>query len=491
MKAQRQYVVREREIDVVKMIFNALSHWRFLFIVGVICAVLVGIKQYRDDVATAQANIQAQFDAANAPEITIEYLESQLSDELLQNVKNAVNYREIMSQRQKYMDESIYINIDPYSVDVTYLTYTFATTRTYQSVKEYLTSDEMIAEIANNIGTDIEPQYIAELYSISETDYSSYMVIKVLADTVEECEKLADSIEDVLKKYSNTLETYSETDSIILKSRVSNTIQDSSLVLARATYVSEIYNNMTMYNGFCAGFNDIQMQLCTMLSSERDNSISSINPVEEEIVEKTPVDTSYIDTNVHVKPSVKMILIGFIAGVMIGFAICALVYNISKCIHGADEVKYLFDVPVLGTVKVSTLQKKKVFVAVDTMLDRLAAGRNKYLNYSQQLQLVYSNILVNCRNKQIKEVYISGSEMECVPQKLLEELKIKLEAADICIKWGKNISYDAEAMLEMVDLGACILFEVENRTKCEEIVKELTQCEQNSVNMLGLVMVQL
>ena len=154
-------------------------------------------------------------------------------------------------------------------------------------------------------------------------------------------------------------------------------------------------------------------------------------------------------------------------------------------------MKYLFDVPVLGTVKVSSLQKKKVFVAVDTMLDRLAAGRNKYLNYSQQLQLVYSNILVNCRNKQIKEVYISGSEMECVPQKLLEELKIKLEAADICIKWGKNISYDAEAMLEMVDLGACILFEVENRTKCEEIVKELTQCEQNSVNMLGLVMVQL
>ena len=255
--------------------------------------------------------------------------------------------------------------------------------------------------------------------------------------------------------------------------------------------MNEIYSNMNIYNSFFAGFNDVQVQLCKMMLAERAEMVSSVNPAEEIVEEKTPVDTSNIDTSIHVKPSIKMMLIGFIAGIVIAFAIRTLVYTISKCIHGADEVKYLFDVPVLGTVKVSSLQKKKVFVAVDTMLDRLAAGRNKYLNYSQQLQLVYSNILVNCRNKQIKEVYISGSEMECVPQKLLEELKIKLEAADICIKWGKNISYDAEAMLEMVDLGACILFEVENRTKCEEIVKELTQCEQNSVNMLGLVMVQL
>lgn len=491
MKAQKQYVVREREIDVVKMIFNALSHWRFLFIVGVICAVLVGIKQYRDDVATAQANIQAQFDAANAPEITIEYLESQLSDELLQNVRSAVRYKETGEQRQEYIDESIYINIDPYSVDVTSLTYAIANANVYKSVKNYLPSDEMISDIATAMETDIETQYIMELYSISETDGVTYLTIKVVADTPEESALLADNVNESVLAYADTLATVGEGQNMVLTDRVSSTVVDASLIALRASYVNEIYSNMNIYNSFFAGFNDVQVQLCKMMLAERAEMVSSVNPAEEIVEEKTPVDTSNIDTSIHVKPSIKMMLIGFIAGIVIAFAIRTLVYTISKCIHGADEVKYLFDVPVLGTVKVSSLQKKKVFVAVDTMLDRLAAGRNKYLNYSQQLQLVYSNILVNCRNKQIKEVYISGSEMECVPQKLLEELKIKLEAADICIKWGKNISYDAEAMLEMVDLGACILFEVENRTKCEEIVKELTQCEQNSVNMLGLVMVQL
>ena len=91
MKRQNNYYVEQREVNLKRMITTVLYQWRIILVVALIAAVLMGMKQYKSDVAAEEARIQAAIAAANAPEVTVEYLESQLIPQQIQNVKTAVD----------------------------------------------------------------------------------------------------------------------------------------------------------------------------------------------------------------------------------------------------------------------------------------------------------------------------------------------------------------------------------------------------------------
>ena len=137
-------------------------------------------------------------------------------------------------------------------------------------------------------------------------------------------------------------------------------IIDNDLINLQASYNSEIYSNTNMYNGYYGGFSDTQKQLFQMLMEARQNGdISIYSDAKEQAEAPLSGDASAIDTNIYVKPSVKMILTGFFAGAIIAYAVCALGYTVSKAVHGADEIKYLFGTTVFGTVRMAPYRRKK------------------------------------------------------------------------------------------------------------------------------------
>lgn len=493
MKKQSHYIVEEREVDVKEMFFHALSYWRFILIVALIGAALVGAMKYKKDVAAAEANIQAQMDAANAPEITVETLEAQLSSVEIQDVWNAVQYRQLLKQRREYIDASVYMNLNALKENVVYLTYEITASEAARVMKEfenYLAGSSMAEKIVAEMGLDTEAIYVAELICMEATDNENYFILKICADSKDECASLADNVEKQIVSYVDYLKTKEkfEDTSVILVERRQEVIRDEDLLAKQSEYIGSFYDDMKEFKKYNSNFNNEQKALFEMLRRGKykiDNSLyaTEIEPEEKETVE--------IDTTVNVKPSIASIIAGFLAGAIAAFACRAFLYTISKNIHGEDEVKYLFGTTVFGVVDASAHGKKRLLSVVDRLLKRIKVGRKKKLSYETQLQLICTNILIFCKNNGITKVHLSGSEMKKVPSVVLKTIRETLEKAGIEVSNGNGVAYDADSLMELAEKKNGILVEVSEKTSCEEIAKELNLCRQNEVSILGVVLVEI
>lgn len=496
MKKQNNYYVETREIDVKRMLVHTLTYWRWILIIALAGALILGVTQYRKDVTAAKNSIQAQIDAANTPVPTVDSLSAQLTADQVQNVWNAVNFKAYADSRTAYMNESVYMNLDPYNEDVVYLNYEiYSDNPAYvlSQLSNYIGSEELAEKISKDMGLTIANKYVMELYTITYSDNISRFTVKVCADDAEECDKLSDSFDRIVTEYvSEPGKTEDEAkNSLVLTERTADVAIDANLQNLQASYNSEIYNNTNTYGALYGGFNDVQKALFQLLTEQKENTTSSIYDAgadEQEVV--LSGDASAIDTTVHVNVSIKMIITGFLAGAIIAYAIFALGYTISKAIHGVDEVKYLFAVPVFGNIRMAAFTKKRKGEAVDTAIDKLNYGRKKYLNSAQQMQMVYSNLLLSCKNKNVSEVYLTGTELERIPQSCISELVSRLKAQQITVTVGNSILYDAESLMKMAACGHAVFVEIENVSKCEEIAKELNLCIQNHIEVMGIIMTQ-
>lgn len=491
MKKQNNYYVEEREIDVKRMLIHALTYWRVILVVAVLGAVILGVKQYRSDVTNAKNNIQAQIDAANTPVATIESLEERLSPDTIRNVWNAVNYKTFADERTTYMNESVYMNLDAYNENVIYLTYNVYSSKAASIIDmytDYLMSEQMAEKVCEKMQTIVQSKYIMELYTLSSSDGTSNFKVQVCAASEEECESLADTIDHILLDYQEFVKKIDADVQVEKETRIADIIIDSELLSLRTSYNTEIYNNMSMYNGLLNSFNDTQKALFNLLMEKRQNSVASLYGDQETEETVLSGDASAIDTTIHVRPSIKMILTGFLAGTVIAYAACALRYTVSKSVHGMDEVKYLFGIPVYGNIRVADYRKKRIGACLDTAIDKLNGERGKYLDSDKQMQMVYSNLLLNCKNNDIKEIYLTGSKLELVPEKCITELVNQLKGQQIQVTVGNSILYDAESLLKMAEIGHVVFVEMEEKSDCESIAKELNLCVQNHIQVMGMIL---
>lgn len=493
MKKQSHYVVEERQIDVKEMFFHTLSCWRFILLVAFIAAALVGVMKYKSDVSARQAEIQAQIDKANEPEITVEMLEEQLSNYEVQSVWNSVQCKELLKQRRTYMDSSIYFNLDAFKENVVYLTYDISSAEAENVIKElekYLSGSAMAEKIVAEMGLDTEAVYVSELIKIEDTDAAAYFTLKVCADSAEECASLADNVEKQIASYMESLkgkEAFADL-SVTLAERRADVIQDEELLAKQNEYIISYYEDMKDYKKNNSDFNDVQKSLFEKLTKGKYKIDNSLYEKEIEAEEK---EAAEIDTTVNVKPSIAAIIAGFLAGAIAAFAIRAFLYTISKNIHGEDEVKYLFGTNVFGVVDASSHGKKRLAAPVDRLFKRFKAGSKKSLTYEEQLQLVCTNILIQCKNNGVDKVHLSGSEMKKIPAVLINTLRETLEKAGIEVSNGKGVAYDAESLMSLAEKKNGILVEVSEKTSCAEIAKELNLCRQNEINVLGVVLVEI
>lgn len=493
MKKQSQYIVEEREVDVKEMFFQALSYWRFILIVALIGAALVGAMKYKKDVAAAEANIQAQIEEANKPEVTVEMLEDELSNEEEQEVWNAVQLGQFLKQRRGYIDSSVYLNLNAFKVKASYVTYRVTGTEAVAAVadmKKYLIGLEMAKAVVKELGLDVDAVYVQELIQIEENADMAELTFRIVADDRKECDALVESVGKQLQTYVNVLKESTEyVDIGIVCTEVREEVEkDDNLLAKQNEYIVGFYDDMKTFNKCKDGFDDTQKSLYKKLTKGKykiDNSLyeTEIEPEEKEVVE--------IDTTVNVKPSIASIIAGFLAGAIAAFALRAFLYTISKNIHGEDEVKYLFGTTVFGVVDASAHGKKRLLSAVDRLLKKVKTGRKKSLSYETQLQLICTNILICCKNNGITKVHLSGSEMKKVPSVVLKTIRETLEKAGIEVSNGNGVAYDADSLMELAEKKNGILVEVSEKTSCEEIAKELNLCRQNEVSILGVVLVEI
>lgn len=171
--------MEEREIDLLDMIADILSHWRGLVVALVIGAVLMGglsyVKSYQNiqNIQNAQPiEEETTLDAA-----TVEKQLMQLEETLEESQKAAVlttmdDEREYI-WKENYAENSVYMQLDPFNIAQRQLVYQIKATEENQNQSLGTT----YGDVLDNVGmynwveekTGVPAAYVKELITVSTT----------------------------------------------------------------------------------------------------------------------------------------------------------------------------------------------------------------------------------------------------------------------------------------------------------------------------------
>ena len=170
--------MKEREIDLLDMIADILSHWRGLLIAIVLGAVLLGAFSYTRSYRNMQnmQNMQSQeAENTSEDEMAIEEKLAQLSENLddsqLTAVLKTVDDAKEYALKKQYVQDSIYMQLDPMNVAQEELIYNIqekdenGSQRLGTIYRNTLNSVGLYDWIEQQTG--LEAAYVGELVSVS------------------------------------------------------------------------------------------------------------------------------------------------------------------------------------------------------------------------------------------------------------------------------------------------------------------------------------
>ena len=109
--------MKEREIDLLDMIADILSHWRGLLIAVVLGAILMGAFSYTRSYQNAQNMQPQEAEDASEGEMAMEeqlaQLRESLDDSQLAAVLTTVDAAKECALKKQYVQDSIYMQLDP------------------------------------------------------------------------------------------------------------------------------------------------------------------------------------------------------------------------------------------------------------------------------------------------------------------------------------------------------------------------------------------
>lgn len=469
MKKQDGYYVKSREIDLKRMLWWIARQWRKLLVFSVVCACVMVTWKYIQDERAHMAAYQAAL-AEQEANASVKALEESLTEEEMLGVNTAFYYWKRAEEASDYLSNSFLLKMNPYEINMSNIYYQISDQQIPGELKQFISSERFLNNLKEELGWDIKNIYLLELFELKEE--GNRTVISIQADTQENCELLTQQTMKIVEgQFGNAIEeayyTMGVTNNLDLV-KLFNDIYDNE------------HTSITIYNNYEVGINDKQRALLIKMQTE------ALGGGAEELSIEEPKVIELEKTHL----SKKIFLLGAAAGILIGAVVLAILFTFSANIHGDKEIKYLFNLPMMGNVSVAKLKKKKWFAFIDRWMDRLVYGKIKYSEYEKQIQMIVMNIYLVCHKNSQNTVFLSGSEMDKVPETFLKDVQTQLQKKDIKATIGKCISYDADSLLAAAEAGNLVLVEVDEASKCEEIAMELNLCMQNQIESLGVIVVQ-
>lgn len=454
----------EREINLIKLFWDILFGWRQIICFGVVFALLFGGVRYVRD--------NKNYKAAQ----NFEEEEAELTFEEQEQVDNAKTMMERIEKYQKYLDESALMQINPYEKPVAELQYYVESDYTYNYTKDnrsdytsdlmalyynYVKSGEMSNKLIETLELSIDQSDFSELCAVSQNGRT--MAITVTCAEKGKLKEISKFIkEELSKKEIDFQEVGSHKLKLLRESQ--NVVADTDLAEKKNTYSTNIANINTQLNTLKTNMSEQQLKLL------RDEAESES------------------DKEVIAKPnfSYKFMLLGAFFGV---FLIC--VWIACKAIFAArlqssEEIRTLYGVKLLGEVNMQ-VKRKKILSVIDDKLLLIKNRRKKKLSVEQQIKMIAANIGLSCKQQDIKQIYMTGSEYKNLDNKTLNMLKQELVAQNVQVTEGGDIFYDADSLKRGTDIGNILFIEQVGLSIYDEIFNELNLAKEQKNCILGVV----
>lgn len=489
--------MEEREIDLLDMIADILSHWRGLLVALIIGAVLMGgfsyVKSYRN-VQSEQEAEEPELDEMSAEE-QLAHLEDSLSDSEKISVVATVDDEREYVYKDTYYRESIYMHLDPLNIARTELVYRIQAED--GSLAQRLGT--VYKNIAGGVGlydwveqqAGIAAEYAAELISVS-TDPAIFvgngaqnisigsdsLKVTVMQKDEKTCEQLAEAVNSYMEEQQKNLAEKLGSHELILLSETSGKIISTDMMGRQIDYGNQLINLKAGIASAKAGFTEDQQKYYDLLTWKEETR-------EAEMDQK---DTTTEEEPVLASPSVskKYVLLGAVLFAFVYAGILFLIYIFNSKIRVSDELQSLYHIPQIGVV---VKDSKKKFI-LDKWVDDLRHYGKRKFDAEQSMELAFAAVKIAAVKSKLSNMCLMGCNLSAGAGKVCESLKAALEKEGIQVTVLDNVLYNAESMEKIDAVTGVVLVEKAGSTLYNEIANELALLKRQDIAVLGGIIVE-
>ena len=491
--------MEEREIDLLDMIADILSHWRGLLVALVIGAVLMGgfsyVKSYRNVQSEQEAEEEEpELDEMSAKE-QLAQLEDSLSDSEKISVAATVDDEREYLYKDTYYRESIYMHLDPLNIARTELVYRIQAED--GSLAQRLGT--VYKNIVGGVGlydwveqqAGIPAEYAAELISVS-TDPAIFvgngaqnisigsdsLKVTVMQKDEKTCEQLAEAVNSYMEEQQKNLAEKLGSHELILLSETSGKIISTDTMVRQIDYGNQLINLKAGIASAKAGFTEDQQKYYDLLTWEEKAKEAEMD-YKDAATEEEPVLES---------PSVgkKYVLLGAVLFAFVYAGILFLLYIFNSKIRVSDELQNLYHIPQIGVV---VKDSKKKFI-LDKWVDDLRHYGKRKFDAKQSMELAFAAVKIAAVKNKLNTICLMGCNLEAGAGSVCENLKTALEKEGINVTVLDNVLYNAESMEKVDTMTGVVLVEKAGSTLYNEIANELALLKRQDIAILGGIIVE-
>lgn len=488
--------MQTREIDLLDMIADVLSHWRGLIVALVLGAVLLGGFSYMKSLRTVQ-NVQ-QPETVVQEETTVEeqltYLEQSLDNNSRAAVLTVLDDEKEYDMKKTYSENSIYMQLNPLQTAQTELIYQVQTADVNMDGQ----LGALYTSLLNNVGlydwvaqqTGIEAGYVGELISAetvsSLTILSKEMTlgtncikVSILQSDTEACQKLSDAVKAYMSEEQKKLNDEFGQHALVLVSETIGSIMNKNLMNEQIRSRNEIASLQSTIAAAKADFTEEQKQYYELVTwEEAEHSEQPEQPAQSVTAEENPVPTPAV--------SKKYILLGAVLFAFVYAVVICMAYIFNTKLRVSDELQSIYGIPQIGLVVRES--GRKVFL--DKWVDSLRHYGKRKFTAEQSMELAFAAIKITAVKNGLNNICLMGCNMSAGADKVCESLKAALEKEQISVSVLDNVLYDAEAMAKMSAMQGAVLVEKAGSTLYNEVASELELLKRQDIRVLGGIIVE-
>ena len=485
--------MQEREIDLLDMIADVLSHWRGLIVALVLGAVLLGGFSYMKSLRTVQ-NVQQQ-ETVVPDEATVQnrltQLEQSLDEKSRATVLTVVDDEKEYDLKKTYSENSIYMQLNPLQTVQTELIYQVQTAD--DNLEGQLGA--LYTSLLNNVGlynwvaqqTGIEAGCVGELIlaeTVSSLTISSKEMtlgtncvkVSILQSDAEACQKLTEAIKTYISEQQKQLDNKLGQHELVLVSETTGSVMNKELMDDQIKCRNEIASLQSTIATAKADFTEEQKQYYELLTWEEAEQ--SEQPAQNVTAEENSVPTLAI--------SKKYVLLGAILFAFIYVAVICMVYIFNTKLRVSDELQSVYGIPQIGLVVRES--GRKAFP--DKWVDSLRNYGKRKFTAEQSMELAFAAVKLAAVKNGLNNICFMGCNLSAGADKVCESLKAALEKEQISASVLDNVLYDAGAMEKMDAIQGAVLVEKAGSTLYNEVVSELELLKRQDIRVLGGIIVE-
>jgi len=487
--------MEEREIELLDMIADILSHWKGILVALFIGAALMGgfsyVKSYCS-VQNEQAIVPVVLDRA-AVDVRLEQIEATLKDSDKAAVLTTVDDEHEYLDKNKYVHESVYMQLDPLNVAQIELVYGIQAENESQAQR----LGAIYVKLLDNVGlydwveqqTGIAAASVGELISVDtklelplgKEDKSVVLgsdTIKVTLIQADEatCEQFANAVKDYMEQQQKKLVAEVGDHALILLSETSGAVMDPDVMDDQIDYGNQISDIRSKIVSAKAEFTTEQQQYYDLLTWEETKEVAED---QTDTTEEQPIPAP---------PSIskKYVLLGAVLFVFGYVGILFLMYIFNTRIRISDELQSLYHIPQIGVV-VKDSKKKNI---LDKWVDDLRHYGKREFDAEQSMELAFAAVKIAAVKNKLSNVCLMGCNLSAGADNVCENLKTALEKEGIHVTVLDNVLYNAESMEKMDAVTGVVLVEKAGSTLYNEISDELALLQRQDITVLGGIVVE-